>query len=373
MLDTPPPPLRILVLDGQDRQALAAVRSLGRHRNAVAVAAHVRHTPAFASRYCSERHQSPDPRAGRGGYVRWLVDNLQRGRFDALLCFDPATAEIVSEYRSTVRHYTGCALPPHQALLDLASPQRLLRQASSLGLGVTGLTAGSRWPGADQPSRSERFYLLTALMRAGEPVATFVQRELASHRPAHRRGRRQLFTRPWPAIDSWGAVSVEKPDVTRLGTELLRSLRWHGLATIAFRQDRRLGRLDWIGMHPGLVDGIELAIAAGVDLPWLYVQLAAGRPVTGPTRYRLGLKCVRLQPSRAFRDPVAYGMQTLARFGPDTCTDLCFRDPMPHLDALGRVVGRMRRTRAGAGSHADASVAPTGVIVPFPAGRAAGR
>jgi len=82
---------------------------------------------------------------------------------------------------------------------------------------------------------------------------------------------------------------------------------------------------------------------------------------------------VRLQPSRAFRDPVAYGMQTLARFGPDSCTDLCFRDPMPHLDALGRVVGRMRRTLGGAGSRADAGVTPIGVIVPFPAGRAAGR
>src|SRR5262245_11601442 len=175
MLETPPPPLRVLVLDGQDRQALAAVRSLGRRRNAVAVAAQTRHAPAFASRYCSERHQSPDPRAGRGGYVRWLIDNLQRGRFDALLCFDPATADIVSENRSTLAHYTGCALPPHQALLDLAAPQRLLRQAGSLGLGIACRAAGT-WIASDQPSPSERFYLLTALMRDGDPVATFVHR-----------------------------------------------------------------------------------------------------------------------------------------------------------------------------------------------------
>ena len=366
MLETPPPSLRILVLDGHDRAALAAVRSLGRRRNRIAVASHAAHVPAFASRYCTERHTSPDPYTQRGGYVRWLIDSLQRGRFDALLCFDTATADVVSEYQSTQRHYTGCALPPRQAILDAGSPQRLRAHAGRLGVNAAILPMGSP-PRLLRPSRSDRFYLLTALAREGEAVATFVQRELGGLRtPPLRMERlaRPARERPWLSSHAC-AVSVEKPDVSRLGAAVLRALGWHGLATLAFRQDRRLGRLEWLGMYPGLLDGVELAITAGVDLPWLYVQLAAGRPVAGPTSYRLGLKYVRLWLGRAFRDSM---VQTLANFGPDTCTHLCLSDPMPHLDALGRVVGWMRRPFAG-DRQPDADISAPTVIVPFPVGR----
>jgi hypothetical protein len=59
---------------------------------------------------------------------------------------------------------------------------------------------------------------------------------------------------------------------------------------LEFRRSLRDGRYYLIEVNPRFVGSLELAIAAGVDFPWLYAQLAIGRPIVGPNRYRVGLR-----------------------------------------------------------------------------------
>jgi hypothetical protein len=136
------------------------------------------------------------------------------------------------------------------------------------------------------------------------------------------------------------AVSVDHAEIRQLGFARLRELGWHGLASLSFGVNGDGPRL--LTLRPTCTDGLELAIAAGVDVPWLYAQLAAGRPITGPSRYRIGMRYRRLLLPRALPHPLAYAAHALATLWPKTRTDISLRDPRPDLEPLVRSAQRLR-------------------------------
>lgn len=325
MLASPPSPLRVLVLDGHHPLALPAVRSLGRRNGLVTLATPGQAVAAASSRYCHDTLTSP-PLSGQTG-THWLREITSRRRFDVLLYFEPSTAELVSAQAE--RLTVGCPLPRRQSFLAMTQPQEARRLAQKLGIETADEAGPLQGPCRD--------YAMVALMRRGEPVATFVHRLGRGPRNADT----QWFARP--ALES-----VERADVRQSGLVLLAGGEWHGVATLGFRHERRNDRLVWLGLHPGWSDGLDLAIACGIDLPWLYAQFAADRPITGPTRYRVGLRYRRLCPPLGGTNPLRHGLQALSALRPDVRTDFLWRDPLPHLPSLDRATNWLRSRRAAA-------------------------
>jgi len=373
--------MRVLVLDGQYCHALAAVRSLGARGAEVTVAAHNPRAQGFASRWCGKSLISPSPNLERAAYTEWLLDTLKRGRYDATLFFEEATADILSLNRARVQSMTGCPLPPRDIFLAADRKDRVARLARQLGvlvpetyelesmddaarlartaefpLIVKGVhSSGSqqvvlvREPSALVETVREiaalrkdaslplpivqqyvpgRGYGLTALMRRGDPVATFMHRRIAEH---------DIAAGVALAHGATGAMSVDEPEMLQAGVTLLHALCWDGIAMVEFRQSSRDGRFYLIEINPRFVGSLELAIAAGVDFPWLYAQLAANRPVVGPTRYRVGLRYRWLLSKNVadlFERPVGYALDVLSVLRPDTRCDIFVRDPRPHLVQL---------------------------------------
>ena len=126
--------MRVLVLDGQYCHALAAVRSLGARGAEVTVAAHQPRAQGFASRWCGKSLLSPSPNLERAAYTEWLLETLQRGRYDATLFFEEATADILSLNRARVQALTGCPLPPRDIFLAADRKDRAARLARQLGV-----------------------------------------------------------------------------------------------------------------------------------------------------------------------------------------------------------------------------------------------
>lgn len=377
MLHTPPPTLRTLVLDAQYCHALCAVRSLGRHGLLVDVASHKTHAQSFASRYRSEKHHCPDPNRDRAAYVKWLLDTLRRGHYDATLCFEEATADILSDYRDTVRHYTGCPMPDRDAFLTASRKDRAAKLALELGVAVPKtyelesfedlalLARSLQFPvvvkgvsssGSQQVAVAENAaemghhvrriaelrqstdlplpviqeyipgagYGVTALMRQGSMVASFMHRRLAEH---------DIAAGVAFAHGATGAESVYEPAMLQAATRMLKSLQWNGIAMVEFKRHSHTGEFYFIEINPRFVGSLELAVACGVDLPWLFAQQAAERPIAGPTRYRIGLKyrwLISKNVADAFERPLGYWAGVLASTMPGSRTDLSFRDPGPH-------------------------------------------
>lgn len=338
MLSSPPQPLRVLVLDGHHRHALAAVRSLGRRHARVVVAAALPHIAAGASRFCAEAVRAPDPRHAPDAFVHWLLERLRRAREEVVVFFDIATAAILSAHQQALDHLTGCALPEPALFLESMRPAALPALAAEVGLGPAPPSAGAA---------AHHDFALLALLRRGDPVASFVHRLRAEEVEA---------ALPW--YERTASESAHQPEVRRLGLDLLARRCWHGVATVGFRHDLETDRLTLLGLHPAWTDGMDLAIACGIDMPWLYGQLAAGRPITGPTSYRVGRKHRRVfSPPRTLHlaapRPEAWTALRL-----DSGTDRFFHDPLPHLPTveraavwLRRQLGRRRRTTAARPRH----------------------
>jgi protein-S-isoprenylcysteine O-methyltransferase Ste14 len=195
----------------------------------------------------------------------------------------------------------------------------------------------------------------TALAERGQVVAAFMHRRLAEHDIA-------LGTRL--AHAATGAVSVDEPELRASGTRLLAALGWNGMAMAEFRRSRRDGHFYLIEVNPRFPGSLDLAIAAGVDFPVLYLQRAAGREVSVPDRYTIGLRYRWLLSkgvAAAFEDPLGYlrGVASVVR--PDTRCDLSACDPRPHAVQAREAAWWLRHSvdgRATALRHAAAGMRP---------------
>lgn len=394
------PVFRVLVLDGQYCHALAAIRSLGQQGAIVTVASHKPRAMGFASRYCAQSLIAPSPILERAAYAVWLFETLQRGRYGAVLCFEEATADILNQHRDRVQRLTGSPTPSREIFLTASRKDRVARLARQVGIPVPTthelesiedvpvLAARLQFPvivkgvhssGSQQvelvreaaglvpcvrrlaalrqdPSLPlpvvQEFieghgYGLTALVRRGEPVAVFMHRRLAEHDVAQ--GVRLAHGAP-------GAQSVDEPEMRHHGLALLQALCWDGMAMVEFRRSSRDGRFYLIEVNPRFVGSLELAIAAGIDFPWLYAQMAAGRPVLGPNRYRVGM-CYRWLLSKniaeAFENPLRYLAGALSTLLPNNRSDISWSDPKPHWNQLRNAVWWARQYVAARNSPGD--------------------
>jgi len=82
------------------------------------------------------------------------------------------------------------------------------------------------------------------------------------------------------------ARSFTDPALEDAGKRVLGALDWSGVAMVEFKRETSSGRYVLIEVNPKFWGSLGLAIAAGVDFPWLMVQLALKGTVEAPAGYR---------------------------------------------------------------------------------------
>ena len=322
-------PRPVLVLDGQTNQALACVRSLGRAGHTVYLASHYRLPLGRWSRFVSGHHRLPaETREAFAGLRRIASDrgvgvvlplteracllcNSERAEWEAAgmtlgcapddmlsLAFDKArTIEVARRARVNVpRTISPASLADvRMAAKTLTFPCIVKARSSHVWNGSSFVSdPGPRY--VADPAQLEAVVLCArqgrtwpliqevvggtgkgafALFDRGTPVAWFAHERLRDVRPtgAGSSLRRSI------ALDA----RVREP-----AERLLRAMRWHGPAMVEFRDD---GRSDpWLMEVNGRFWGsLQLAIAAGVDFPRMWVDLLNGRSVTPVESYREGV------------------------------------------------------------------------------------
>jgi predicted ATP-grasp superfamily ATP-dependent carboligase len=402
------PAICVLALDAQECHALSAIRSLGGRGVRISAASPKPRPMGFFSRYVKQRLTSPSPAHEPELYAEWLLETLDRQRFDAMLFFGQASAHVVARHRDAILQRTGCLVPPQDVFLSADRKDRVARLAASLGVPVPATHELARPEDAAALAREITFpaivkgvygsgghqvafvrnadelvhavhhiteaqtdrtlpppviqeyipghgYGLTALMHRGTAVATFMHRRLSEHAIA----RGELLAHAATAVES-----VEDPELRRHGTTLLQALGWEGMAMVEFRRSDRDGKFYLMEINPRFPGSTDLAVAAGVDFPWLYVQRAVGEQIQGPDSYRLGMRyrwLLSKSLAPAFENPLSYMRGVLDCLRPGTPSDLSLRDPRPHLvqlyDAAWWVREYFRGTRHAAAATENATAA----------------
>lgn len=315
---------RILVTDGDQRAALAIVRSLGSAGHEVIVTSPDGHSLAGASRFAAADIALPHPLSDPNGFFEEITAHASRTdvlvpvtepsllavlpRVETLPCTvpfpDADTFQRASDkaWVAEAAAAVGLAVPrqlvieSHDVVPDLPvaeSESWVLKPSRSvtggLKLSVSYARGGNGLLKAIGSLAPQAFPLLVQQRVEGPGAGVFLLRWkgriLAAF--AHRRIREKPPS---------GGVSVLResvrldPRLLEGATKLLERLDWKGVAMVEFKVDARSGTGYVMEVNGRFWGSLQLAVDAGVDFPRLLVDAALGHDVRPVTDYRVGVR-----------------------------------------------------------------------------------
>ena len=321
----------VLVLDANQRSALAAVRSLGRAGLRVFAADSSGATLAGASRYCHRRLSYPSPYSEPQAFVDAIAQAVRAHGIDVVL---PMT-EVSLQLLLGARDRLGTAALPAPALAAfeaMSDKYRLFKTAQALGVPMPRtvfiddahslVAQADAWdyPVVVKPHRSRIWHngawLSTSVRYAhsraeldamvandvalsaypfllqsfidghGEGLFALFDRGRAVDFFAHRRLRER------PASGGVSVLSESAPvpvDLRDIAERLLAAQGWHGVAMVEFKRGRD-GVPYLMEVNARFWGSLQLAVDAGVDFPARLVRLARGERLSAQPSYRVGAR-----------------------------------------------------------------------------------
>ncbi|EDM48987.1 ATP-grasp domain-containing protein [Marinobacter algicola] len=320
---------RILVLDGNQRASLAAVRSLGAKGLWVAVGESAPESLAGCSRYCRQRVAYSDPFHSPRLFFDDILQQIESLGISFLLPITEATTYVLLRYRDELPDHIVLPFPSTEAVEQLANKNELFHLALEKDVPIPGtvfcqdaeeglkaLNGVERFPVVLKPFKSKvldgdsiestqviiansleearaaitsntffRFPFsiqsfingtgqgVFALFDHGNPVCYFAHRRLREKPPG---GGVSVLCESTP---------INEP-LRESAETLLRSANWHGVAMVEFRvAEDGTGYL--MEVNPRFWGSLQLAIDSGIDFPWWLYLVSTGQSVPETTwKYR---------------------------------------------------------------------------------------
>lgn len=319
----------IVVLDGDQRSALAAVRSLGAtssHR--IIVGSSKPLSLASTSKYCDGNFTYPSPSSDISGFTQAVTGVLTRYENPVVL---PMT-ELSSLSLLTARVSSGLlskVFAPYDLVEKLSNKLKLIDIAENLDIPVPDTlsisdlrqfdAASTSYPLVLKPYRSivrkGNSWISTAVRIAiglrkaqemlPEMLSTSGQVLLQRYVSGYGAGVFMLYDRG-KLVASFAHQRIrEKPPSGGVSTlsmsctpseaqfeyakRLLDSVGWHGVAMVEFKVDEK-GIPYLMEVNTRFWGSLQLAIDAGVDFPEILFRVATGQPYTPNPAYKRGVK-----------------------------------------------------------------------------------
>jgi predicted ATP-grasp superfamily ATP-dependent carboligase len=327
--------MNILVLDGNQNQAVASVRSLANAGHTVYVGEAASWSKSGWSHASHASIRYPAPQQHVEAFVATILDFVRGHPHTLLLPMTEATTLPISSHREVL---TGASarlvLPDHADLIRAFDKEETTRLAESLGITIpktitivnpeqaSKLSRSIRYPIVLKARSSEELSSSGTIRTGGRPryagnaaefeaaynqmvercsdvlVQEFVRGEgtgyfaLMHHGElraefAHQRIRDVHPTGSGSAV----RISIEPdPEIRHHSLNILSALRWHGVAMVEYRKQP--------GSPPAFMEvngrfwhSLPLACYAGVDFPALLAKMAEQGDIEPNFGYRIGVRC----------------------------------------------------------------------------------
>ena len=321
--------MRVLVLDANQRSALAATRALARSGAEVITADSTEKTLAGASRFSTSQLTYPCPYKSPDDFCATLPGLTRGAAADVLLPMTEVSTYLVARHR---QDYSGLAVPVAEfsAFEELSDKGKLFESAARLDIPIprtyhvsdpadaaayaqeigypvvlkpyrSRILADGRWLTTSVRIAEDRKSLTSLLLEedafsrhpflvqehvdgvgqgiftlydAGQPLAFFAHRRLRERPP-------------------WGGVSVLSESVPiddrmrEIAQQLLGTVRWDGPAMVEFKVARD-GTPFLMEINPRFWGSLQLAVDAGIDFPTIACRRAMNQSVDPVSSYRQG-------------------------------------------------------------------------------------
>ncbi|HKS05739.1 MAG TPA: ATP-grasp domain-containing protein [Gemmatimonadaceae bacterium] len=322
----------VVVTDGDERAALAVIRSLAAAGYRCVVVSSSGSSLAGASRSCARELSVPKAIDAPTEFARAVAEIVRSERASLLIPMTEAAALATLPVRAS---FGDCVIPMPDAesFRALSDKQHLLDVARSIGIATpaqvsipdaaTGATFDPStlpFPVVLKPARSvgehrgsrvklsvvhaadahafrracdalppAAFPLLVQQRIVGPGVGVFLLRwnDTIHATFAHRR----LTEKP-----PWGGVSVYResiapdPDLVARSRALIEQFDWRGVAMVEYKLDAATGRPFLMEVNGRFWGSLQLAIDAGVDFPRLLASLALGGAGQSPAAFAVGVR-----------------------------------------------------------------------------------
>jgi predicted ATP-grasp superfamily ATP-dependent carboligase len=327
--------MRILVLDGDQNQAVACVRSLARKGHRVCAGESRSWSKAGWSRFCAGTFQYASPQSQQERFVDDLLAESQKEPGTLVLPMTEASTLVISAHRDRFAEAGArLVLPEHADLLRAADKSQTTDLAQSLGMVVpTTLTfdcneaipataQAMRFPVVLKPRTSEESLPQGSIRPTGRPryardivqmrqvlsdmrlccssvlVQEFVEGTGTGYFALMNRGqlRAEFAHRRIRDVHPTGSGSALResvspdPKIRDFSLAMLRALNWHGVAMIEFRL-RNDGVPVFLEVNGRFWHSLPLACSAGVDFPALLAHMSELGDVEPPSPYKVGVRC----------------------------------------------------------------------------------
>lgn len=315
--------MRILITDGEQRSALAAVRSLGRAGHRVSVCSSRPAPLAGASRYAEVAFQVPDPSRDPQGFVAGVEALVNREKIDLLLPMTDVSVPLLIGLRDRHPGLT-IPLPDPATYRNISDKIWLCDLARSLGVPVPGglvLPARPTTSELEDPdtelaamARNASFPLILkpgrSAVESAEGTARFGVRQVTTVEALHRalleydpaafpllvqerisgpglgafmladRGRilatfghcRLREKPPTGGVSVYRESVPLRSDLAEYATRIVSHVGWTGVAMVEFKEDASTGTPYLMEINGRFWGSLQLAIDAGVDFPRLLAE-----------------------------------------------------------------------------------------------------
>jgi predicted ATP-grasp superfamily ATP-dependent carboligase len=321
----------VLVLDANQRSALAVTRSLGNKSVTVFTADESNTALAGCSRHSKQYLTYPSPGLLPEHFVDALVNLIKEYHIDILLPMTELTSTLVIKHRSAFPE-VALPMPDLETIDSLADKCSLMRTAETLNIPVP----GTRYciPAEDTQFNPERLDYPVVLKpgkswlcqeghwyRAGVRTAyssselmdiinntTEFQKHpymIQEYVAGQGQGIFALYDHGKPLVffahnrlrekPPGGGVSVLSesasldPILLSHARTLLDKAHWHGIAMVEFKVAVD-GTPYLMEINTRFWGSLQLAVDAGVDFPWLLYQLASNNQPDQVDNYKIGVR-----------------------------------------------------------------------------------
>lgn len=299
---------RVLVLDANTRQGVAAIRSLGRHGVTVTAGSTARVPAGGLSKHASRRVRYVDPRSDRDAFIRSIEMELARRDYAMVLPLTDPTVIPIVERKTRLERQTRVPFLPRDRLQPGLDKLHAIDLADKVGVahprtvvpatqGLEVVESELEFPVVVKPRRGSQRRGVS-VCESKRALDRTVRETRSNHGPvlvqefipnggelgvyllydwsSTLKGvtvQRRLRSHPPEGGPSTLRETVDRPELITTSDRLMTPTDWSGVAMVEFRVDPRDDEPKLMEINPRLWGSLALSIHAGVDFPALLYDL----------------------------------------------------------------------------------------------------
>jgi len=389
----------VLVTSAHTNGALAVIRSLGSKGLKVTGVSHLKNANSFYSKHCHHKIVSPDPEMFPAEYVRFILKEIQSVHYDALFPITDTDMYLISKYADEFLPYIKVAMNEHSKFMKVLDKAETIKIASKLKVPYPATIILSDISELPEISRNltypmiiksrQSIYMNSGRISKGGTIYVSSPEELISeYNNLHEKipfpllqnvvqgEERGVFLlrhdgelkaifahKRLRSVNPLGGASTLRIGVDideqmkASAIKLLDKLDWEGAAMVEFKLDSHDNTPKLMEINGRFWWSLQLAIASGVDFPWLVFKTLLGEDITPVLDYKRGIVCRDLYNDFVYLYNMLFSrdnrfkypkrlpaiLEFLKFFGKNLVyDDVCFDDPKLTLHTLLQIIGLAR-------------------------------